>query len=143
MSVRPIQRRSRQRAVVLEELKAISCHPTARELYDRVRRRLPRISLGTVYRNLEQLCQCGEACRLTAPGGEARFDADTQPHDHVRCIRCGCVADLPGPPAEIPAGELDETAGFEIIGYRLEYLGICPGCRKADPSECPSSQGAK
>ncbi len=132
MSPKPIRRQSRQRAVVLEELKTVSCHPTARELYDRVRRRLPKISLGTVYRNLDQLCGCGEVCRLAADGGEARFDADTRPHDHVRCVRCGCVADLPSPPTELHPGELDETAGFEMIGYRIEYLGICPGCRKAE-----------
>lgn len=134
MNAKPIRRRSRQRAVVLEELKAVSSHPTARQLYDRVRRRLPRTSLGTVYRNLEQLCGCGKARRLAFEGDEARYDADTQPHDHVRCLRCGCVADLPGPRTELQPGELDETAGFEIVGYRLEYLGICPGCRESKPS---------
>jgi len=108
----------------------VACHPTARELYDCVRRRLPKISLGTVYRNLEQLCGCGEACRLECDG-EARFDADTRPHDHVRCVRCGCVADLPGPPTELCPGRLDNTAGFEIIGHRLEYLGVCLGCRQS------------
>ncbi len=141
MSDRPIRRRSRQRAVVLEELQSVACHPTARELYDRVRRRLPRISLGTVYRNLEQLCRCGEACRLVSDGGEARFDANTDAHDHIRCVRCGCLADLPGPPTELQPGELDETASFEIIGYRLEYLGICPACREPDTTKCPPSQG--
>lgn len=130
MARTPIRRQSRQRAVVLEELQALACHPTARELYDRVRRRLPKISLGTVYRNLEQLCGCGEACRMEG-AGEARFDADTRPHDHVRCVRCGCVADLPGPPTPLYPGKLDKTAGFEMIGYRLEYLGICPACRRS------------
>lgn len=134
MSTKPIRRQSRQRMVVLEELQAVSTHPTARELYDRVRRRLPSISLGTVYRNLERLCGCGEACRLVPEGGEARFDADTRPHDHVRCVRCGCVADLPGPPTQLAPGELDETADFEIIGYRLDYLGVCPACREYEPS---------
>ena len=134
MDRKPIRRRSRQRTVVLEELRAVTSHPTARELYDRVRRRLPKISLGTVYRNLEQLCGCGKARRLVSEGGEARFDADVEPHDHVRCVRCGCVADLPGSAAEWQPGELDETAGFEIIGYRLEYLGICPRCRDSEAS---------
>lgn len=133
MSRKPIRRKTRQRAVVLEELRAVCSHPTARELYDRVRNRLPTISLGTVYRNLEQLCESGEACRL-AEGGQARFDADTHPHSHVRCVRCGCVADLPDKTPKLHPGELDETAGFEIIGYRLEYLGVCPVCRKAEPA---------
>ena len=132
MSEKPIRRQSRQRAVVLEELQAVSSHPTARELYDRVRKRLPKISLGTVYRNLEQLCGSGEVCRLPADGAEARFDADTQPHDHVRCVRRGRLADLPGTPTTLTLETLDETAGFEIIGYRLEYLGLCAACRKPD-----------
>ncbi len=124
------RRHSRQRAVLLEELRADRSHPTARQLYDRVRRRLPQVSLGTIYRNLDLLCRCGKAQRLTG-AGEARFDADTSLHSHVRCVRCGRVADLPGTPTELSVGELDETAGYEIIGYRLDYLGVCPACRNA------------
>ncbi|MDZ7619488.1 MAG: transcriptional repressor [Patescibacteria group bacterium] len=130
----PIRRKSRQRDVVLEELRAEASHPTARQLYDRVRRRLPHISLGTVYRNLDLLCGRGEIRRLAADG-ETRFDADTSHHDHVRCVRCGRVADLPAKSIQLPTGELDETAGYEIISYRLEYLGVCPACRDAAPSD--------
>ena len=126
------QRRTRQREVILEELRKVKSHPTAVGLYELVRHRLPKISLGTVYRNLEQLCGSGEVCRLPADGAEARFDADTQPHDHVRCVRCGRLADLPGTPTTLTLETLDETAGFEIIGYRLEYLGLCAACRKPD-----------
>ncbi len=142
MKAGPNRRPSRQRSIVLEELQADASHPTARELYDRVRKRLPRISLGTVYRNLQSLCGCGEAIRLTTPTGESRFDADPAPHDHVRCVRCGCVADVPGPAKKVLLGELDEAAGFGIIGYRLEYLGVCPACRAAEPKR-PGIHGGR
>ncbi len=133
MKRQPVRRKSQQRDIVLEELRAAASHPTARQLYDRVRQRLPHISLGTVYRNLDLLCGCGEARRLVTDG-EARFDADTSHHDHLRCVRCGAIVDLPGSLDKTGPGELDEMAGYEIIGYRLEYLGICPACRKKEQS---------
>ena len=87
MSARP-QRHSRQRDVILEELQAIVSHPSAISLYEIVRQRLPKISLGTVYRNLELLVETGLVQKLQAGGGETRFDGDVRRHDHVRCLGC-------------------------------------------------------
>ncbi|MFH2051821.1 MAG: transcriptional repressor [bacterium] len=128
MRSNPNRRNTLQRSVILEELCSTKRHPTAAELFAKVRSRLPRISLGTVYRNLEVLHQEGRIRKLDFSGAEARFDADMDPHDHIRCTRCGCVKDLPAtsPPVELPR----ESAGFLIEGHRLEYYGLCPECRK-------------
>ena len=74
MRTNRLQRNSRQRQVILEELRKLTSHPTAAVLYAVVRRRLPKISLGTVYRNLELLARMGVVQKLELAGGEARFD---------------------------------------------------------------------
>lgn len=123
------RRHTPQRQVVLEELLAVPSHPTASELYARVRGRLPRISLGTVYRNLEVLCEDGLARKLTLAGGETRYDGQLHRHDHVRCTACGLVRDLPPGTAPLGTPVPAEAVGFRIDGYRLEYQGLCPACR--------------
>lgn len=130
MAVTRKRRHTPQRQVILEELHALHTHPTAAELYAVVRTRLPRISLGTVYRNLEVLCEDGTARKLALAGGDTRYDGQTHGHDHVRCTGCGILRDLPA--VELPVRPLPATAaGFRIDGYRLEYLGLCPDCRSA------------
>jgi Fur family ferric uptake transcriptional regulator len=124
------QRRTRQREVILEELRKLDSHPTAAGLYEIVRRRLPRISLGTVYRNLELLAGMGEIRKLDFAGSQARFDGCVEPHHHVRCVRCGRLDDLPGAPLEPLETRHDDCCGYEVLGYRLEFVGLCPGCRQ-------------
>ena len=83
------QRNTQQRRIILEELQGVRSHPTAVDLYELVRHRLPKISLGTVYRNLELLSRQGTIRKLDFGGEEARFDGDLMRHEHVRCVRCG------------------------------------------------------
>ncbi len=118
-----------QRRVILEELRALRSHPTADELYDRVRRRLPRVSLGTIYRNLETLVSQGAIQRLDLAGLQRRFDPMPTPHHHVRCTWCGRLEDIEirTPPT---VGEIVRDArGFEILDVSLEFRGVCPECR--------------
>ena len=128
-----LRRNTPQRRVILQELCHLKSHPTASELYAVVRQRLPRISLGTVYRNLEVLHEDGQIRKLEFAGAEARFDGTLDQHYHVRCTECGRIEDIftlnPGLPPAQPA----ELAGFKVTGYRLEYFGICPGCRDRGP----------
>jgi len=123
------QRNTPQRRVILEELRKSSGHPTAVELYETVRRRMPKISLGTVYRNLDRLAEMGTIQKLDPGGSEARFDGDMHAHYHVRCIRCGRVDDVHAPEPTLAGGRLKHATGYEILGYRLEFIGVCPGCR--------------
>ena len=106
-------RMTRQRAVILEELRKTTTHPTADELYGKVRERLPRISLGTVYRNLDFLADSGEIRRLEAAGTTKRFDGNMVEHQHVRCLCCGRIGDimtpLPTPPV---SGMITPACGF-------------------------------
>jgi Fur family ferric uptake transcriptional regulator len=123
------QRKTRQRQVILEELCRTAVHPTAGQLYEHVRRRLPRISLGTIYRNLDLLVRMGKIAALETSGSETRFDGNPLPHDHLRCTVCGRIDDLAGPPLDTSAAGRD-FGGYEILGHRLEFVGVCPGCRE-------------
>ena len=122
------RRNTRQRRVVLEELRKLHSHPTASELYELARRRLPKISLATVYRNLELLAQMGLIRKVEVSGGQARFDGDLDGHYHVRCVKCGRVDDAKGLPERPVVADVEEISGYHIQGFRLEYFGVCPGC---------------
>ncbi len=123
-------RMTRQRRVILAELQRSACHPTAAQVYRSVRERIPRISLGTIYRNLDVLSKAGLIQKLELAGIEKRFDGTTENHYHVRWVSCGRVEDVSVnelPPVE---STIQGMSDYEIVAYRLEYIGICPECRK-------------
>jgi Fur family ferric uptake transcriptional regulator len=119
---------TRQRRVILEELCKVDTHPSADEVYAMVRKRLPRISLGTVYRNLEILAESGDIQKLEPGGTLKRFDGKTEHHYHLRCIRCDRVFDAPADFDITIKHDLKNATDFKIIGHKLEVIGICPEC---------------
>lgn len=123
-------RMTTQRQVILDELKKLKSHPTAGELCQIVRRRLPRISLGTVYRNLEILSRQGMIQKLDVGGTEMRFDGTTDNHYHLRCVNCGKVADVEMDVIPGLENKVDGAAGYEVLAHRLEFMGLCPACRQ-------------
>lgn len=131
-------RLTRQRSVILEELRKVTTHPSADEIYEMVRRRLPRVSLGTIYRNLEILSETGEIRRLDTGSQLKRFDGRAENHYHIRCLRCDRLVDLF---VHIGA-ELDDrirgVTDFSVLGHQLEFVGICPNCQPK-PAEPPST----
>jgi Fur family ferric uptake transcriptional regulator len=121
-----------QRRVILDELHRMGSHPTADELYESVRKRLPSISLGTVYRNLEVLSEAGMIQKLETSGSQKRFDGIIGNHYHVRCVKCGRVDDIHSGPIAGIDSVIKSVHGYEIVSHRLEFLGVCPRCRKLD-----------
>jgi len=123
-------RMTKQRQAILEELRKVKAHPTANEVYEMIRKRLPNISLGTVYRNLEILSENGMIQKLELAGTQRRFDGMKDFHYHARCVACGRVDDV----ALDLTAIIDESAmrltDYEIISHRLEFIGLCPDCRK-------------
>jgi Fur family ferric uptake transcriptional regulator len=129
-------RMTKQRSIILEELRKVSTHPTADELYAMVRKRLPRISLGTVYRNLEILSKAAVIRTLNLAGTPRRFDGCIEDHCHVRCTRCGEVEDID----ITPPGHMDAQAArkstYRVMGHHMEFAGMCPRCEgKTKPPE--------
>ena len=125
-----LYRMTRQRQIILEELRKVDCHPSADEVYQRVRSFLPRISLGTVYRNLEILSEMGKIQKLELSGSLKRFDWDLKKHYHIRCLRCDRIDNAPLAPLNQLEDELYEATVFQIIGHNLEFIGLCPKCTK-------------
>lgn len=122
-------RTTKQRELILDELRSVRTHPTAIEVYERVRKKLPKISLGTVYRNLELLSEYGLIQKLEMAGTQKRFDGITENHYHVRCIVCGRVDDVEIEPLETINDAIGSASDYDILWHRLEFVGICPRCR--------------
>jgi Fe2+ or Zn2+ uptake regulation protein len=135
-------RMTRQRGIILEELRKINTHPSADEIYERVRKHLPRISLGTVYRNLEILSELGEIQKLEAGGSSMkRFDGNPVSHYHIRCICCDRVVDAPVEPLINTSKDIHEATNYKIIGHRFEFIGVCPVC--SDDAVAPGLEKVK
>ena len=114
-----------QRSVILDEVRKLTTHPTADELYHIVRKRLPRISLGTVYRNLDYLAQNNDILKLNINENIKRFDGCLEKHHHASCLACGQIFDIPacGLPELMP-----EVPGFNVTGANVFFEGYCSGC---------------
>lgn len=141
MVVRPEKMRmSPQRRVILEWLRQNDIHPTADTIYEMVRKELPRISLGTVYRNLEILTALGKIQTLELGGSQKRYDAITRKHYHIRCVVCDRVDNAPIAPLSSLENELYGATVFTIIGHRLEFTGLCPECSRNEAARRKAQQ---
>ena len=128
-------RMTRQRKAILDALKSVRTHPTADQVYNMVRRHIPNMSLGTVYRNLEILCQHGLAQKLELGGTQRQYDGNVDEHYHVRCIHCGKVDDIWFDEETSIEIAKPQNTEFEIIGHRLDFFGVCPECKEKFDSE--------
>lgn len=117
-----------QRRVILEEVRRMNTHPTADEIFQQVRKRLPRISLATVYRNLDVLSSLGLIRKLELGGAQRRFDGNVSPHYHIRCVGCGRVEDLGVESVEAIERSVEGRTRYRILGHHLEVVGLCPQC---------------
>lgn len=123
-------RMTQQREIILDELNKFPGHPSADELYEKVRKRLTRISLATVYRNLEILAEEGLVSKIEISGRQKRFDHELGSHSHVYCLECHRVDNVVfDQPIRLKASP-DDVGGYAIEGYRIEFKGICPDCQK-------------
>ena len=127
-------RMTNQREMILRELRKSRQHLSADELYDRVKRIMPRISLATVYRNLEILSEAGLIGKLEISGRQKRFDFDISDHDHIYCVVCHKVDNLTIARNNVNTERLGAAAGYAITGYRVEIVGVCPACQKKEKS---------
>jgi len=121
-------RRTKQKETILEVLRDTTSHPTADWIYNEVRKEIPNISLGTVYRNLRLLCQSGEILELDLCSTLSRFDARRDNHYHFRCEKCGRVFDVDEPVDTEIDKRVTKRTGFKVSYHRLEFRGLCKEC---------------
>lgn len=121
---------SRQREAIKEFLMTRTDHPTAETVYLNVRENNPKISLGTVYRNLSLLVSLGEVQKICCGDGVERYDANVGPHYHYHCTTCGCVMDIPTSQISTSEVLLPKEFSEEVEGYTILFHGTCRECRR-------------
>ena len=136
----PARRSTIQRKLILEELRTNGSHATAVELYEVVRQSLPRVSLGTIYRNLDILHQEGLVKKIRGSNRETRFDAAVKSHYHLYCSNCDRIEDLYVPVAVTVGGSKTLAQGWELAEPTVEFHGLCPQCRAGTASRTRSFQ---
>lgn len=134
---------SRQREEILAAVRELAVHPTADELYRRLRQTDPTLSLGTVYRNLDRLSKEGLIARLSLPGERDRFDGTPQSHHHMLCTRCGKVYDSFLSELETLCDRIDQETGFRVEPHRVIFYGTCSHCRNTYPSDEDAASNKK
>lgn len=119
---------SKQREEILKYVKSAKSHPTAKDIYSILRKNIPNISLGTVYRNLDNLSSEGKIKRLNSIGSEDRFDGDVCPHYHMICNGCGRIFDLYTNYFEEMNSKIENITGIKVLSHETVFNVICPKC---------------
>lgn len=123
-----------QRQVIFETLAEMAGHPSPEAVYALVRKRIPSISLATVYKNLKIFEEHGMIREVSPHHGTARFETNAAPHHHLVCLQCKAILDVPAGnigPVRMPKRT---PAGFRIQRYTIEMLGICGECARRSES---------
>ena len=123
-------RMTKQRKAILRVLKSTDSHPTADWIYEKVRKEIPNISLGTVYRNLNVLAEHDKIRVLDYGSNHSRYDGNPDQHYHFKCEKCGGVFDLMVDLSTNLNQKISEETGFIAKSHRLEFSGICPDCQQ-------------
>ena len=125
-----MNRQTKQRETILRFLRGTRSHPTPDQIYDEVRKEVPNISKGTVYRNLKVLQQMGLISEISLNGSLSRFEAKRESHYHFRCERCGKVFDLDEPVNHALDQRIAKKTGFKVAHHQTEFRGLCRDCQQ-------------
>ena len=137
---KPPEKLTRQRHAILEAIRDTEDHPTANEIFQAARLRLPTISYATVYNSLRYLKEAGLVHEIKFGDSASRYDRATHRHDHAICNECGKLVDF-----ELPqAAELIQAAArkskFKPLSVQLKLRGLCPDCSKGERAERKQKQ---
>lgn len=124
-----MEKRSRQKELILWVLQSNHFHPTAVWIYDQARTEFPNISLATVYRNLRLLRKNGELLELHFEDGLSHFDIRTDKHEHFWCDKCNRIFDIDEPVNKKLNGQVARKTGFKILYSQIVFHGACRECQ--------------
>jgi Fur family peroxide stress response transcriptional regulator len=125
-----MRRETKQREAILRVLRNTRAHPTADGIYEEVKKEIPNLSKGTVYRNLQVLQEDGAITVLNLNGTLSRFEIKQDSHYHFRCERCGRVFDLDEPVNNEIDKRVAERTGFKVSHHQTEFRGLCKDCQQ-------------
>src|SRR5574344_1517708 len=123
------QRYSAQREKIRMGLVKFCFHPTAEQLYSKLKPANPKLSLATVYRNLNELAKSGEIKKIEGLSEKVHYDHNTEEHYHMICLKCKCITDLPAEMAESLKDVLKDLKDFEVQSYDIIVKGLCAKCK--------------
>lgn len=124
-------RNTQQRKIIYEDVVLSKSHPAAEDVYRNVKKKIPNISLGTVYRNLETLEKKGLIKKIDIDKSKKRYDGDLNDHFHIKCMKCGKVEDIKFEKKCNFNDYINIETEYKIIGRQIEIYGICPACLAA------------
>ena len=120
-----------QRQVLYEVMQGMNGHPSPEEVYARVKRKVPSISLATVYKNIHLFVESGVFRKMSMHHGSVRVEMNEEPHHHLVCSKCKAISDID----EISLGELPKRrklpGGFLVERYSVDVIGLCLKCQNA------------
>ena len=121
---------SKQREAVLNAVLWSNGHPNAETVYENVRKEIPHISLGTVYRNLNLLVEKGMIKKIYMPSQSDRFDKELEHHDHIYCEGCHQLFDISTSNLNEINQIVEKETGFQILSHDIVFQGLCKNCQK-------------
>lgn len=116
-----------RRAIIQVLLESAGSHPTAEQIFTRVRDVMPDISHATVYNTLHELVEMGTLLELNLGMREQRYDINTTDHAHLICLGCERVEDVPYDSEALTLSP-EHTHGFQVVDCRVIFRGYCPAC---------------
>ncbi len=127
-----MSRKSLQRDAILKVVKNTNSHPGAEWIYEQVKKEIPNISMGTIYRNLRLLANNGQIKDLSIPGTPNRFDGRTSNHHHLVCEKCGRIFDLDESLDRDMEDKIFQKTRFKVRVQYLKFIGLCSDCHEQD-----------
>jgi Fur family peroxide stress response transcriptional regulator len=117
-----------QRQVIYEALMNLKEHPSPEAIYERVRKQIPSISLGTVYKNIKTFVESGIVKEVSLHHGSTRIETNMHPHHHLVCVKCKAIVDLKDDAIEPVRARRRLPNGFRVHRYSVEIIGLCHEC---------------
>ncbi len=125
-----MRRKSWQRERIYSYILESSLHPTAQQVFQALKKEMPKLSLGNTYRNIRILVEEGRLSSRKFKDGVERFDATTELHYHLVCERCGAVQDLDMPALKGIVRKAQKYSTVPILGHTIQFFGICGQCSR-------------
>lgn len=135
------RKHSKKRQAILDAICSTNSHPSAEWIYSKLKDEYPKLSLGTVYRNIALFKKMGEIVCVDTVDGQERYDGDISQHSHFICSSCGCIVDIGGSTTDKLVDLAILPDDIKLLGYKLTFYGLCGICRKSvqDYEECEES----
>ena len=127
-------RKSSQRDAILKVVKNTDSHPGAEWIYEEVKKEIPNISMGTIYRNLRLLADTGQIKDISIPGTPDHFDGRIDNHHHLVCEKCGGIFDLDESLDTNMEQKIFQQTKFRVRVKYLKFIGLCSDCQEQDKS---------